>query len=182
MDEYKLVFNGKLVNGYSVDQAKVALREKLKLSSQMVELLFSSKNKKIIIKKTTDLDRANHYCLVYEKAGILLDLIKSEELLELNPNELGSSLALEPIDAPQESKLLNNEPSVIDDTEKNPVLHNIFQSLKAIFPLRVWLILVGLTFLYLYSPTSDIFFKKGFALGCILIIFANITKSRHYRI
>ena len=73
-ESYNVVFKGQLSGIYPIDQVKNNIAKKYKLGAKKVESLFSGKKWKI--KKSVNLDTAQQYSKVFEKAGAVIVLEK----------------------------------------------------------------------------------------------------------
>ncbi|MCK5697537.1 MAG: hypothetical protein KAI02_05200 [Gammaproteobacteria bacterium] len=77
MAHYNLVFQGKVIEGASVNQVKLNLAQLFKMSTTKVEHLFSGKP--VNIKKNIDTQLAKKYLLIFKKAGAIVKAIKVQE-------------------------------------------------------------------------------------------------------
>lgn len=77
MAHYNLVFQGKIVEGASLNKVKLNIAQLFKITAAKVEPLFSGKP--IIIKKNLDTASAKKYLLILKKSGAIVKAIKLEE-------------------------------------------------------------------------------------------------------
>lgn len=75
---YTIVFNGKIVDGYRVEEVKKNLALLYKIDSKKIERLFAKRP--IVIRKNVDHHTATRYGRAFEKAGAICEIVSGERI------------------------------------------------------------------------------------------------------
>lgn len=77
MAHYNLIFQGKIIDGASLDEVKTNVARLFKADAAKTETLFSGKT--IIIKKNLDSETTKKYLAILKKAGAIIQAVKTKE-------------------------------------------------------------------------------------------------------
>jgi len=77
MAQYNLIFQGKIIDGASLDEVKSNIARLFKADAEKTATLFSGKT--IVIKKNLDSESTKKYLAILKKAGAVIQAIKIEE-------------------------------------------------------------------------------------------------------
>jgi hypothetical protein len=104
-NSYRIIYQGKIAQGHSVEEVKRNLTSLFKLSAKKMEQLFSGK--KFVVAKNVDYEAAMRYKMAFETAGATckVEELLTEPVLELvsdsDHNETPTSEPLEKITCPK---------------------------------------------------------------------------------
>jgi hypothetical protein len=113
MNNYKLVFDGTISDGYQVTDVKKNLAALLKANASQIELLFSKPE--VVIKKNMDYESAKKYQIAMQKAGTVCQVIEASQGQSAIPQEKAAPV---PDSGPSSDRLVMENPSeaVVDRT------------------------------------------------------------------
>ena len=109
MAHYNLIFQGKIIDGASLDEVQSNFARLFKTDAAKTAALFSGKT--IVIKKNLDTESTKKYLAILQKAGALIKAVKIEETSDNSPEPLVNN-NLKPLSSNTSTSLSsNNNPS-----------------------------------------------------------------------
>jgi hypothetical protein len=120
MNNYKLVFDGTISDGYQVEDVKKNLAALLKAKETQIELLFSKPE--VIIKKNMNYDSAMKYQKAMQKAGTVCKVMEAARTQAAVPAEKAAPVntGTQFIDQPA----MPNTPNLAFDQAASPQAHH----------------------------------------------------------
>jgi len=132
MAHYNLVFQGKIVEGASLNKVKLNIARLFKITATKVESLFSGKP--IVIKKNLDTESAKKYLLILKKSGAIVRAIKipdskakTNKVQKTKANNNKNSLTKKKIIPPQ---VKSSSPSLVKPVASSPTPKKVKKEVK----------------------------------------------------
>ncbi len=176
-EQYIVVFNGDLVEGYSLEQVKQEVSAKLNLSEKMQNRIFYSSGSSVVIKKALSKCKAEKYCEYFRKFGMLLTVAP----FPTSSNNSAGELSRDAVNQKAASTLSDSAPisqldkgiirSDIDEVKYVPSRKEEFFDWFSYYKVALFFMLLGMTLVLVYFPFYDGYLRKGFLLGAVVLLF-----------
>jgi hypothetical protein len=120
MNNYKLVFDGTISDGYQIQDVKKNLAALLKAKESQIELLFSKPE--VIIKKNMDHDSAMKYQRAMQKAGTVCKVMEAVRSQAAIPQEKAAPVNTNP--QFKDQPVMQNSSTLAVDQAASPQAHH----------------------------------------------------------
>lgn len=167
MEQFDLVFQGKILEGFDLQQVKRDLATALKASEDNIEKIFSGSL--IRLKKNLHRDQAERFQQHLARIGARADLIPSNGPTPAPSAPVKSTMTLEPQISrrPDYPKPEVAAQVTVERDDTGSVLLNLLNP-GAVLTLII--VLVGIVFIIAFSPYPDGVIKKGLVIGLLITL------------